>query len=116
MAIDTIGTKSGAAATGRGLSEAIEKIDFGAWTVTESGGNINFAYNGSTKVTLTSTGNIDLTGNVNVSGLLDLGNWTINENGSGLFFAHGGTDRIKMNSNGNIDMSGDVNSNDSSIT
>ena len=35
MAIDTIGTTSGAAATGRGLSEAIAKIDFGAWTVTE---------------------------------------------------------------------------------
>ena len=116
MAIDTIGTKSSASATGRGLSEAIEKIDFGAWTVTESGGNINFAHNGTTKVTLTSAGNIDLTGNVNVSGLLDLGNWTINENGSGLFFAHSGSNKIKMDSSGNIDMSGDVNSNDSTIT
>ena len=34
MAIDTIGTKSSAATTGRGLSEVIEKIDFGAWTIT----------------------------------------------------------------------------------
>ena len=104
MAIDTIGTKSSAAATGRGLSEVIEKIDFGAWTVTESGGNINFAHNGTTKITLTSGGDVDF------------GNWTINESGNGLFFAHSGSNKIKMDSSGNIDMSGDVNSNDSTIT
>ena len=104
MAIDTIGTKSSTATTGRGLSEAIEKIDFGAWTITESGGNILFAHDGATKITLTSTGDIDF------------GNWTINESGNGLFFAHSGSNKIKMDSSGNIDMSGDVNSNDSSIT
>ena len=65
MAIDTIGTKSGAATTGRGLSESIAKIDFGAWTVTESGGALFFAYNGANKIKLDSSGNIDMSGDVN---------------------------------------------------
>tara|TARA_R100000742_G_C4279654_1_gene105045 strand:- start:14580 stop:14798 length:219 start_codon:yes stop_codon:yes gene_type:complete len=65
MAIDTIGTTSSTAATGRGLSEAITKIDFGAWTVTESGGALFFAHNGANKIKLDSSGNIDMSGDVN---------------------------------------------------
>ena len=65
MAIDTIGTKSSAAATGRGLSEAIEKIDFGNWTITESGNGLFFAHSGSNKIKMDSSGNIDMSGDVN---------------------------------------------------
>ena len=65
MAIDTIGTTSGSAATGRGLSEAIAKIDFGAWTVTEESGALFFSHNGTKKIKLDSSGNIDMSGDVN---------------------------------------------------
>lgn len=43
-------------------------IDFGNWTITESGGTLFFATNGSNKMKLDASGNLTVTGNVTAYG------------------------------------------------
>lgn len=40
-------------------------VDFGNWTITESGGSLYFATGGTNKMKLDATGNLDVVGNVN---------------------------------------------------
>jgi len=40
-------------------------VDFGNWTITESGGSLYFATGGSNKMKLDASGNLDVVGNVN---------------------------------------------------
>jgi hypothetical protein len=40
-------------------------VDFGNWTITESGGSLYFATGGTNKMKLDASGNLDVVGNVN---------------------------------------------------
>ena len=40
-------------------------IDFGNWTINESGNGLFFAHSGSNKIKMDSSGNIDMSGDVN---------------------------------------------------
>jgi len=42
-------------------------VDFGDWTITESGGSLYFATGGTNKMKLDATGNLDVVGNVNTN-------------------------------------------------
>ena len=43
----------------------VDTVDFGDWTITESGGSIYFATGGVNKMKLDASGNLDVVGNVN---------------------------------------------------
>ena len=40
-------------------------VDFGDWTITESGGSLYFATGGTNKMKLDASGNLDVVGSVN---------------------------------------------------
>ena len=42
-------------------------VDFGNWTITESGGSLYFATGGVNKMKLDASGNLDVVGNVNTN-------------------------------------------------
>jgi hypothetical protein len=42
-------------------------VDFGDWTITESGGSLYFATGGTNKMKLDASGNLDVVGNVNTN-------------------------------------------------
>ena len=45
----------------------ITTVDFGDWTITESGGSLYFATSGTNKMKLDASGNLDVVGNVNTN-------------------------------------------------
>lgn len=45
----------------------ITTVDFGDWTITESGGSLYFATGGTNKMKLDASGNLDVVGNVNTN-------------------------------------------------
>ena len=45
----------------------ITTVDFGDWTITESGGSLYFATGGVNKMKLDSSGNLDIVGSVNTN-------------------------------------------------
>jgi hypothetical protein len=45
----------------------IPTVDFGDWTITESGGSLYFATGGTNKMKLDASGNLDVVGNVNTN-------------------------------------------------
>ena len=45
----------------------VTTVDFGDWTITESGGSLYFATGGTNKMKLDASGNLDVTGSVNAN-------------------------------------------------
>jgi hypothetical protein len=62
---------SGSTATSLTITTAnVGTIDFGVWTVTESGGVLYFASSGSNKMKLDSSGNLTVVGNITAYGTI----------------------------------------------
>jgi len=57
-------TATGVDVTG---TAAVTTVDFGNWTITESGGSLYFATGGTNKMKLDASGNLDVVGNVNTN-------------------------------------------------
>jgi hypothetical protein len=55
-------TSTGIDVTG---TAAVTTVDFGDWTITESGGSLYFATGGTNKMKLDASGNLDVVGDVN---------------------------------------------------
>jgi hypothetical protein len=51
-----------------GQAFSASTLDFGAWTVTQSGTDLKFAYNGTNRMKLDASGNLTVEGNVTAYG------------------------------------------------
>ena len=91
------------------MSKARELSELGDKITVDGSGNSTFDGDVSA-ANLSTTGNVTVTGTINVT-TVDLGNWTITESGGSLYFATGGTNMMKLNSSGTLDVAGDVNTN-----
>tara|TARA_Y100000996_G_scaffold412344_1_gene398193 strand:+ start:4316 stop:4918 length:603 start_codon:yes stop_codon:yes gene_type:complete len=87
-------------------------VDLGDWELSQSGSDLKFAYAGTDRFSLSSTG--ALTGVASITGpttnatTVDLGAWTITQSGSDLKFAYNGTNRFKLESNGHMTVENNV--------
>ena len=72
------------------------------WAFVQSGTSLLFQYSGVTKATLASTGNLNITGTLDIGTTLTLGNFSIEESGGTLLFKYSGTSIASLSSAGEI--------------
>ena len=81
-------------------------VDLGDWTLTQSGSDLKFAYAGTNRFSLSSTGALtdltSITGPTTNATTVDLGAWTLTQSGNDLKFAYNGVNKFKLASNGHL--------------
>jgi hypothetical protein len=81
-------------------------VDLGDWEISQSGSDLKFAYAGTNRFSLSSSG--ALTGVASITGpttnatTVDLGAWTLTQSGNDLKFAYNGVNKFKLASNGHL--------------